>query len=426
MTDFRFREALLCESSSTAVMKFSPDSRFIAVLSREAGLDVISCLSLETASTIECPGGIASFSWSPDSKLLLALIRSKNAIQVYFAEKARTIANHLTQCYAGISGGHCDIEHIVWAPNSAAVVLVAHAAIQVFVWDLKSKAVRKLVAPKNVQTSVAFSPDQSTLAVLGRENGRDILALFDGGTFQHRGSIVLRTLDSSIVKWSPDSLNVLVIDAISQHLLEIVNVKTQRTFQHSAYDGYLGISEASFCPNAKIVAVGGFDDYVRLLVAPEWKVLAEFLHETTIQGESVGVFSEDHDQFLPAEIPFELPHASSSGITQIKWAIGNRLLAIVSARTPTTVFLWNTETVSLAAVIVCEADVVQIDWSPVDEVLAVATGAGFVALWSPAEVNYVKPQEKVRVLAFEWRSDGRQLAVIDSEAGTYALADLYG
>jgi hypothetical protein len=90
------------------------------------------------------------------------------------------------------------------------------------------------------------------------------------------------------------------------------------------------------------------------------------------------------------------------------------------------VYLWNTETVSLAGAIICRSEVLQIDWSPVDEVLAVATGNGFVGLWCPSGMAHVQPPESMRVIAFEWRSDGRQLAAIDCEAGTYALADLYG
>jgi WD40 repeat protein len=349
-----------------------------------------------------------------------------NSVQVYFAEKSRISDRHLTKCYSGITGGQVDINNIIWSPNSASVLLIAQAAIQIFIWDLRSKSINKLISPKNVESSVAFSPNHSTLAVLSRENHRNILVLFDCQTFQKRYSIILRSLDSSIVKWSPDSQNILVIDSISQHLLEIVNLRTQRTFQHSAYDGYLGISEAASCPNAKIIAVGGFDDYVRLLVAPEWKVLAEFLHETTIRGQSVSIFVESDDQFVSSEPPFDLPQISRSGITQVKWAIGNRLLAAVSARTPTTTFLWNTETVSLFGVIVCHSEISQIDWSPVDEILAVSTSSGFVALWSPGGVSYVRTPESVRVLAFEWRNDGRQLAVIDSEAGTYAVANRYG
>jgi WD40 repeat protein len=349
-----------------------------------------------------------------------------NSIQVYFAERTHTSDHHLTQSYAAITGGHYDIESVIWSPNSAAVLLVAHAATQVFVWDLKSKSIRKLISPKNTQTSVAFSPDQSTLAILSRDVGRDVLAFFNATTFENQNTVVLRTLDSSIVKWSPDSMNVLVIDSISQHLLEIVNLRTQHTFQHSAYDGYLGISEAAFCPNAKIIAVGGFDDYVRLLVASEWKVLAEFLHETSVHGQSVSVFSERDNQFAPSDPPLDLPEAGETGITHVKWAIGNRLLATVSARTPTAVYLWNTETVSLAGAVVCRTDVVQVDWSPVDEVLAFATGNAFVGIWCPTGAVYVQTPESVRVIAFEWRNDGRQIAAIDSEAGTYALADLYG
>jgi WD40 repeat protein len=349
-----------------------------------------------------------------------------NAIHVYFAERARTADRHLTQCYAGITGGQLGIESVIWFPTSTALLLLAHAGIQIFVWDLKSQSVQKVISSRNSKTSAAFSPDQSTLAVLTRENDRDLLVTVDARSLEPTQSIALRTLDSSIVKWSPDSVSVLVIDSISQHLMELVNVKTKNTRQHSAYDGYLGISEAESCPNAKIIGVGGFDDYVRLLVAPEWKVLAEFYHETSLRSEGLNIFVESDDHFTASDPPFDLPQSSTTGITHIKWAVGNRLLATISARTPSGVFLWNTETVSLIAAIVCRSDVTYIEWSPVDEILAVGSGSGFVALWTLEGVTTILTPESVRVLAFEWRSDGRQLAVIDNEAGTFAIADRYG
>jgi WD40 repeat protein len=163
-----------------------------------------------------------------------------------------------------------------------------------------------------------------------------------------------------------------------------------------------------------------------LLVAPEWKVLAEFFHETTISSQSVSIFVESESEFVSSESPCELQQTSRSGIIQVKWAIGNRLLATVSARTPTSVFLWNTETVSLLGVIVCRSEISQIEWSPVDEILSNSTRNGFVIFWSPSGVSYVRTPESVRVVTIEWRNDGRQLAVIDNEAGTYAIADRYG
>jgi hypothetical protein len=110
-----------------------------------------------------------------------------------------------------------------------------------------------------------------------------------------------------------------------------------------------------------IIPVRDFDDYVRLLAGPKWTVLSEFLHATSAHDHPVCIFCEKNNQFAPLDPHVDLPDAGETGITHITCGIGNRLLASVSARTAIAVYLWNTEAVSLAVVVVCRSDVVQID-----------------------------------------------------------------
>lgn len=418
----RFREPLVCDIFDNDSVIFSPDCRFLAVLASNASITIKNALTFEDVTLIECPGPINSFSWSPDSKLLLVVMKNLNSLQIYFVEKTRTNHNHLTQSFAGISAGKIDTERTMWSPDSKFVIIFGTLACQMFAWDINSNAVRKLAPPKNTESSLAYSPDGTTIAEISREPGKDTLILFDAQTFRRKTTINLGTLDAKTVKWSPDGSIIIVIDSLCRHLLQIINVKTQTIIGHSAYDGYLGVTDASACQNSKIIAVGGFDDYVRLLITPEWHPLAEFLHETTIKTPSVTIFTEQGGKLVQSEPPVDLSQSGTSGITNVKWAIGSRLLATTSAKTPSAVFIWNAETVSLSHLLVFVSPVIQLEWSPVEEVLAVSTGSDFIQTWSPTSVTSARTPQSMRVHTFAWRSDGQEILAVDKSAGTFSVA----
>jgi WD40 repeat protein len=203
--------------------------------------------------------------------------------------------------------------------------------------------------------------------------------------------------------------------------MHIVNVKNQVVHSHSAYEGYLGITEASFCPNSKVIAVAQHDDYIRLLVSPDWKLLSELLHETSIKTGTISVFRESSNRFELIDLPVEFGQSDGSAVSQLKWAVDCKFLASVSEKVPTVVFIWQIENVSAVAVVVTSLPVKQIEWSPVEEVLAISTGGEFVCFWSPNGVVYEGTMGRMEVEMFAWRPDGEAIVAVDCQRGRFEV-----
>lgn len=427
ITNFQIREPIVCDALQENTVAFSPDCRFIATLSSESEIQVRDCITLNVIRKIECQGSINSFFWSPDSKLLLVLMKSLNSIQIYFVEQATNNQNRITSSYAGISGGTIDTESVMWSPDSSAVLLFGAHASSLCIWDITNRSIRRLPPPKNTFASAAYSPDGRYLAILTHNNGKDILAIIDSQSLKKKMNFVLSTLDSTTVKWTANSQNVYVIDSISHHLLQIINIQTQAIFDHSAYDGFLGITEAVACNNSKIIAVGGFDDYVRLLVQSDnkWRILTEMLHETSFtHHQSISLFVENGNAFEQRDSSnASLQKTGDKGIKSIKWAPGDKLLASISSQTPSALFIWNEEIISLVAVIVFIGPIKKFEWSPINESLLIASDSGFITLWTPNGVpSMISSVDLMRVQDFYWRSDGKAFLIVDKNAGTAALA----
>ena len=421
---FKIREPIICDAKNDNTYSFSPDGQFISTLSSNSTIQIRDCLTLQVMTIIECPANIDSFYWSPDSKLLLVLMKSLNSIQIYFVEQTKVNKNQLTVAYAGVSSGIIDVESVIWSPDSHCILIFGLYAASLYAWNIDNHTLKSLPFPKNTKSSAAFSPDGKLVAVLSREDGRDVLIILESHNYRRKMSFVLSTLDSSVVKWTADGKFVYVIDSLSHHLLEICNIQSQTIFDHSAYDGFLGITEATTCPNSKIIAVGGFDDYVRLFVnvGQTWKILTEWLHETTFGHQSIPIYVENGDSFDVRDSSITLKQTGDSGITHVKWSIGNKLLASITSQTPSALYIWNAETISLVAVILLMAPIEKFEWSPKDDSLLLTSGSGFIAYWTVNGASMISSADLMRVQDFYWRSDGNAFLLVDRDAGTVALA----
>lgn len=62
-------------------------------------------------------------------------------------------------------------------------------------------------------------------------------------------------------------------------------------FKYQAYESGLGIKSVSWSPCGQFLAVGSYDQMLRVLNPLTWKVFAEFMHLSTVRGPcSAAVF----------------------------------------------------------------------------------------------------------------------------------------
>ncbi|KAL0240983.1 hypothetical protein GEMRC1_006219 [Eukaryota sp. GEM-RC1] len=149
---------------------FSPNDQFIASVQRHR-LIVRKVDNLEIVNTFACQDAIQKIEWSYDSKLVLCGCFKRSLVHVFLI----TDLNFKCRIHDPIAS----IVNAFWSPDSRHVVTVADFQLRYTVWSLKDRSGRYISYPKfSDEKGYSFSKDGTLLAVLRRENCKDILSIY--------------------------------------------------------------------------------------------------------------------------------------------------------------------------------------------------------------------------------------------------------
>ena len=409
-------------STSTHDIAFSPDGLKIAFSRKQNEIFVLNSQNLTEENYILCANKIEKFFWAPNSKLIAVLMTSRNEISVFSLENRSFPKNQITPPIATISGGYIETESLMWSPTSSHILIFGVHSVHLIVWEIINKgSFRRLVSPKSSTESVSFSPDGSTLAVINRSKSQDILTLYTK-EFVRKTSFNLSTLDAKKLHWSPNSQYVVVQDSSDHHLLQVVDVQSSVITSYAAYEGFLGINQIAISPNSVIIALGSFDNIIRLRVkagANQWKTIEELTHTKEQKHPSV-VFAQANG--FKREIPYTLPTVAAdvNGFSLISWSFDNTFLAAKAEKMPSSVFIWNTKEMA-SHVVVFDKPVCDVKWSPCTNDLMVTSGQNFVVHWSQKDVDVIEMDNDMIADSIEWAKDGSKLFISDNSAGIFTI-----
>lgn len=421
MSTFKFRKSIKCDLAHFKPAQYNSSSSNIASIQEGNKVTIRDTNSYDIKATIVCPSDIDYFLFSPDCKLIAILTKDPNSVQIYMVDKVILSKDNLTIPICSLSGGIIEIEKILWSPNSKFILMCSVFSIIIFIYSIESKKIIKIPPPKNAFGAFCFSPNGNNLAILTRENRKDLVAIYDGTSFKVKKTITLNTLDAKTLVWSPNGLRLLVIDEISHNLLEIINLETGSLYDFSEYDGYLGITDAVFDLNPTIVSVGSFDNLVRIFSFDGWKALAELSHETLISEKSIIVYEERDGRMKLIKPPVTLEKGDGNGITNIKVSPTNKFIATTSAEIPKSIFIWNLDNFMISTILIFKTDVHQINWSPQEDVLSALTESNILYLWTPNETCTVSDESIESIDYLIWRQDGEELILFDPSAGNFDI-----
>ena len=402
---------------------FSPDNSKVAYMGKQNEIYIADSSDLSEFGFILCANNIEQFLWSPDNKKIMVLMNSKNEICVYHANILKP-KNQLSAPIAKLSSGIIETERVMWSPSGDHILIFGIHSSQLIVFDLNNKtSFRRLPTPKDSFNSVAFSPDNSLLAILTRSKNQDTIIIYNTD-FVRKTSFALSTLDAVSFQWSPKSQFLVVKDSSDHHLLEVVDLNSSSVVSYSAYEGFLGINEVAISPNSYIIAFGSFDKIIRLRVKTgdtQWKTIEELTHTNEQKHPSI-VYSQKNG--FKKEIPYTIQEEygiDSNGFSLISWSYDNTYLAAIADKMPKTVFIWNTKEMS-PQVIDLEEKITDVKWSPVSNDCLIASEREFIVHWNQkTEVNTIDIDSDFIVDSIEWSKDGTKVLVSDSEAGAFTI-----
>ena len=167
-------------------------------------LAVRDSVTLNIIKMFTCIDTIDRIEWSFDSKLVLAVVRRRQAVEVWSIERE----NWTCRITEGIAG----LVHGQWAADGRHILSIADFQLHMTVWSLLDGSAAKVPAPKS-SSCISFSPNGQYAAVGSRANCKDLITIYSCS--KEWKSVVKfhpATRDLAEVSWSPDGQTICARD----------------------------------------------------------------------------------------------------------------------------------------------------------------------------------------------------------------------
>ncbi|GAB4821177.1 hypothetical protein N2152v2_008223 [Parachlorella kessleri] len=132
------------------------------------------------------------------------------------------------------------------------------------------------------------------LAVATRSNCKDVLTMYDCASWAVVAQFGVATQDLADLAWSPDGSCLAVWDSPAHsYTVAIYTPEGECLTCYQAYSEGLGVKSLAWSPSGQLLAVGSFDQEVRVLNHVTWNPLARFAHPANVSGPpTVVAYSE--------------------------------------------------------------------------------------------------------------------------------------
>lgn len=298
-----------------------------------------------------------------------------------------------------------------------------------------------------------FSANGKYMALAERRDCRDHISLFDCSQWQLVRHFPVETSDLVGVAWSPDSNVLCLWDSVLDYKLYLYSIDGRCLASYSAYEHALGIKCVQWSPTSQFLAIGSYDQKLRILNHVTWKTVAEHFHVASVDGQkgSVVVYSEvekkppgrgggglvpttglsskaystlyqTQSKYESVDLPVAVPSVKPDpekpnpklGVGSVAFSPDSRYVATKNDNMPQAVWVWSVTSLKLSVLLLQTAPVREFKWDPTQSRLAVCTGNNRLYLWSPAGcVSVTVPVDSsFSTQRIVWHPDGKSLALV--------------
>lgn len=303
-----------------------------------------------------------------------------------------------------------------------------------------------------LQGGVDFTANGKYMALAERRDCKDHISIFDCSHWQLVRHFPVETADLAGLSWSPDSAVLCIWDSILDYKVFLYSLDGRCLATYSAYEHALGIRCVRWSPTSQFLAIGSFDQKLRILNHVTWKTVAEHFHSPSLESGSAVVYAEIENkrerfkttvepvsglrskiegslflsqsrydtQEFPVAIPGTKPDPEKPnpklGVGTVAFSPDSRYVATINDNMPNAVWVWDVVNLRLSVVLLQASPVREIRWDPTQPRLAVCTSNNKMYLWSPAGcVSVTVPVEaNFTVQRLAWNPSGKSLALISS------------
>ncbi|XP_070766775.1 WD repeat-containing protein WRAP73 [Enoplosus armatus] len=426
---------------SNQLCKVSPDGKYLATCVQYR-LVVRDVSTLQILQLYTCLDQISHMDWSSDSLFILCAMYKRGLVQVWSLEQP--------DWHCKIDEGSIGLVSSRWSPDGRHILNTTEFHLRVTVWSLCTKAVSYIKYPKACQKGIDFSRDGCYMALAERRDCKDYVSVFVCDDWHLLRHFETETQDLAGLEWSPNGCVLAVWDSCLEYKVLLYSLDGRLLSTYSAYEWSLGVKSVTWSPSSQFLAIGSYDEKVRILNHITWKKITQFEHPATISNTKAVVYKEverrpavGSDDLslhnitigttlfntqskyeicpLPVQIPVVKPDPDRAnpkiGVSTLTFSSDSRYLATKNDNMASVVWVWDMQKMSLEAVLEQISAVRCFQWDPRRPRLAVCTGNSKLYLWSPAGcVSVQVPTEGgFQVQSLNWHCSGDSLILIGKE-----------
>ncbi|KAM7084177.1 LOW QUALITY PROTEIN: WD repeat-containing protein WRAP73 [Ciconia maguari] len=415
--------------------RFSPDGRCLASCVQYR-LVVRDVNTLQILQLYTCLDQI-QYIVSSDSLFILCAMYKRGIVQVWSLEQP--------DWHCKIDEGSAGLVASCWSPDGRHILNTTEFHLRITVWSLCTKSVSYIKYPKACQQGIAFTKDGRYMAVAERRDCKDFISIFVCSDWQ-----LLRHFDSETQDLfgieSPNGCVLAVWDTCLEYKILLYSLDGRLLSTYRAYEWSLGIKSIAWSPSSQFLAIGSYDEKVRILNHVTWKKITEFEHPATINTKTI-VYKEVEKSSVETErlsFPPTRALASSLFSTQSKYDISQVpgslqcikpvadrgkpkvgigmcglqfqitvFLATKNDNIPNAVWIWDIQKLKLFVVLEQLCAIQSFQWDPRQPRLAVCTGNSKVFLWSPA--GCVSVAGDFQIVSLSWHSSGDSMVLLSKD-----------
>ncbi|EDQ88773.1 uncharacterized protein MONBRDRAFT_32721 [Monosiga brevicollis MX1] len=409
---------------TTGLVAFSPNNDFVAT-TREHVLVIRHAHSFEIFQRRPAHDQIDYLEFSADSMYVMVANFKRALVEVFSLEDPEWTCR--------IDEAATGLEAVRWSLDGRHVLTTSSFKLRITVWSLVSPHVTYIKFPKHDQPGFSLAPNGRLMAVLERRQGRDYCSIISTEAWKLACQFTTETSDAQDVVWSPDSGTLAIYESNLYYKINFFDVQGQLLGTYSAYEDALGIKGVSWSPSSQLIAVGSYDERVRLLNNINWKRVTEFEHETRLvaskkwtlfQEEAVeGDTQARHFVVVPEHLKLvRLTHNPEKpnprmGIAWSRFSCESRYLATRNDATATCLFIWDVSKLRMLAAVNHEHPLRDGSWHPTRPLLAACSGSPYITFWTPDGITCVRTpsSDEMKVSHLQWSKDGTMLLLSDKK-----------
>ncbi|XP_074883230.1 WD repeat-containing protein WRAP73 isoform X3 [Buteo buteo] len=382
--------------------------------------------------------------FSPDGKCLASCVQYRLVVR-----DVNTL--QILQLYTCLD----QIQYIEWSSDSLFILCAMYkrgiVQLRITVWSLCTKSVSYIKYPKACQQGIAFTKDGRYMAVAERRDCKDFISIFVCSDWQLLRHFDTETQDLFGIEWAPNGCVLAVWDTCLEYKVLLYSLDGRLLSTYRAYEWSLGVKSIAWSPSSQFLAIGSYDEKVRILNHVTWKKITEFEHPATIANTKTIVYKEvekspsvetERLSFPPtralasslfsteskydiSQVPVSLQYIKpvadranpKMGIGMLAFSPDNCFLATKNDNIPNAVWIWDIQKLKLFVVLEQLCAIQSFQWDPRQPRLAVCTGNSKVYLWSPAGcVSVQVPMEgDFQIVSLSWHSSGDSMALLSKD-----------